>query len=81
MIISDLQYAESATETEVKGGSYYFKPVYYKPVHYKPAYNVATANASAEAYGYNTKAETFTGTKVISGHYSGAGSSSKSETW
>lgn len=86
MIISDLQHIESATETEVKGGTYYCEPVYCKPVYckpvcYKPAYNVASADASAEAYGKNTKAETSTGTLVISGQYSGSGSSSKSETW
>jgi hypothetical protein len=81
MIISDLQYIESATETEVRGGTYYCEPVYCKPVCYKPAYNVASATAGAEAFGKNTKAETSTGTKVISGQYSGSGSSSKSETW
>jgi hypothetical protein len=67
MIISDLQYIESATEIEVKGGV-------------RPAYNVAGADALAEAFGRNTKAFTYTHTLTIEGNYSGAGSSSYSES-
>jgi hypothetical protein len=71
MIIRDLQHIESATETEVKGGySYYKRP-----------YNVAAANAGAEAFGKNTKAYTSTGTLVIEGQFSGSGSSSFSESF
>jgi hypothetical protein len=72
MIISDLQHIESATETEVKGGYSYY---------YKKPYNVAAANAGAEAFGKNTKAYTSTGTLVVSGEFSGSGSSSFSESF
>ncbi|PSB08205.1 hypothetical protein C7B62_17425 [Pleurocapsa sp. CCALA 161] len=68
MIISDLQYIESATETEVKGGV-------------RPAFNQAGADALAEAFGKNTKAFTYSRTLVIEGNYSGAGSSSYSESY
>jgi hypothetical protein len=66
MIISDLQYIESATETEVQatGG----------------VFNQAGADAVAEAFGRNTKAFTYTHTLTIEGNYSGAGSSSYSES-
>jgi hypothetical protein len=74
MIISDLQYIESANETEVKGG-YGKKPVV------KPPYNLAVATASAEAFGRNTKTYTATGTLVIQGNYSGSGSESVSESF
>jgi hypothetical protein len=68
MIISDLQYIESATETEVRatGGSYF---------------NQAGATGVAEAYGRNTKAFVYTHTLTIEGNYSGAGSSSYSESY
>ncbi|NJO95525.1 MAG: hypothetical protein HC764_05340 [Pleurocapsa sp. CRU_1_2] len=66
MIISDLQYIESANETEVQatGGSYF---------------NQAGANASAQSFGKNTKAFTYTDTLTIQGQFSGAYSSSYSE--
>jgi hypothetical protein len=67
MIISDLQYIESASETEVTGG-------------WRPAYNQAGATGVAEAYGRNTKAFVYTHTLTIEGNYSGAGSSSYSES-
>jgi hypothetical protein len=70
MIISDLQHIESATETEVKGGFFVKRP-----------FNQAGAEASADAFGKNTKAFTSTGTLVIEGQYSGAGSSSYSESF
>jgi predicted phage tail protein len=73
MIISDLQHIESATETEVTGGSRYY--------YYKRPFNQAGAEASAEAFGKNTKAFTSTGTLVIEGQYSGSGSSSYSESF
>jgi hypothetical protein len=52
MIISDLQYIESATETEVKGGV-------------RPAFNQAGATGVAEAFGKNTKAFVYTHTLTI----------------
>jgi hypothetical protein len=74
MIISDLQYIESANETnetEVQGGwGYYYSP-----------YNYAQADASAEAVGYNTEAKTYTNTLVISGQFSGAKSSAISKSY
>ncbi len=73
MIISDLQYIESANETEVKGGHDWS--------YYKRAYNVAGAEGLAEAYGRNTKAFVYTHTLTIEGNYSGAGSSSYSESY
>jgi len=73
MIISDLQHIESATETEVKGG--------WGGYYYQRPYNVAEANAGAEAFGRNTKAITSTGTLVVEGQFSGSGSSSKSESF
>lgn len=73
MIISDLQYIET-TETEVEGGYGYYN-------YYKRPFNQAGANASAEAFGKNTKAFTTTGTLVIEGNYSGSGSSSYSESF
>jgi hypothetical protein len=79
MIISDLQHIESATKTKVQGGIMpggCYQPF---PVPCKPSYNVASANAGAEAFGINTKSATSTGTTVIQGKYSGSGSSSFSE--
>jgi hypothetical protein len=89
MIILDLQHIESASEVEVNGGcGYHPEPVHCepkpvcKPVCYKPSYyNVASANAGAEAFGVNTKTTTSTGTTVIQGKYSGSGSSSMSEAF
>ncbi len=58
MIINDLQYIETATETEVQGGykgynCYY--PCYYEP---KKSAN-ATSYSSADAYGKNTYTSTY----------------------
>jgi hypothetical protein len=88
MLITDLQHIESASEVEVNGGSSYCCP---PPVECKPKpicppwkpsyYNVASANAGAEAFGVNTKTATSTGTTVIQGQYSGSGSSSFSEAF
>jgi hypothetical protein len=72
MIISDLQYIESANETQVEGGGCW--------CYYKPSYNVAGAEGIAEAFGKNTKAFSYTRTLTIEGKYSGAGSSSYSES-
>jgi hypothetical protein len=66
MIISDLQYIESATETEAQA--------------VRPAFNQAGATGVAEAFGKNTKAFVYTHTLTIEGNYSGAGSSSYSES-
>jgi hypothetical protein len=68
MIISDLQYIESATETEVKGGK-------------EHAFNQAGADGLAEAFGKNTKAFAYTNTLTIEGQFSGASSSSYSESF
>jgi hypothetical protein len=79
MIISDLQHIESASEIEVNGGHGYCCPPVHcepKPKCYKPSYNVAGADASAQAFGTNTKAYTNTDTLVIEGQYSGSRSSS-----
>jgi hypothetical protein len=79
MIISDLQHIESAIEVEVNGGCGYCPPPVNcepKPKCYKPSYNVASADASAQAFGTNTKAYTNTDTLVIEGQYSGSRSSS-----
>ena len=68
MIISDLQYIESANETEVQatGGS---------------SFNQAGADGLAEAFGKNTKAFAYTSTLTIEGQFSGAASSSYSESY
>jgi hypothetical protein len=69
MIISDLQYIESVSETEEQatgGGKYY---------------NQAGADAYAQAFGKNTKAFTYTDTLVIEGQFSGAASNSYSESF
>jgi hypothetical protein len=91
MIISDLHHIESATETEVIGGGCCYDPCEpvdpckpvdpCNPIAKKRPYNVAGANAGAEAFGTNTKAYTSTGTLVIEGQYSGSGSSSFSESF
>jgi hypothetical protein len=73
MIISDLQYVESATETEVKGGGCW--------CYEKRSYNVADAGALAEAFGRNTKAFSYARTLTIEGNYSGAASGSYSESY
>jgi|GEM_PF-1563970 len=70
MIINDLQYIESANE-EVQGGSWWKRR----------AFNQAGADANAEAFGFNTKAFTRTNTLVIEGNFSGANSSSYSESF
>jgi hypothetical protein len=81
MIISDLQHIESASEIEVNGGCGYCPPdpCKPKPMCYKPSYNVAGADASAQAFGTNTKAYTNTDTLVIEGQFSGSRSSSFAE--
>jgi hypothetical protein len=73
MIISDLQHIESANNIEVQGG--------YSFDYYQRPYNVAGANAGAQAFGRNTKAFTSTDTLVIEGQFSGSSSSSSSETF
>ena len=65
MIINDLQYIESANE-EVKGGW---------------SFNQAGADADAESFGFNTKSFTTTKTLVVEGEFSGASSSSYSESF
>jgi hypothetical protein len=71
MIISDLQHIESATEIEVNGGHGWCGS-FCNP---RP-YNVAGADASAQAFGTNTNSYTNTDTLVIQGQYSGSRSSS-----
>jgi hypothetical protein len=71
MIISDLQHIESATETEVKGG--------WGGFYYPRPYNVASAEAGAEAFGTNTRTSTTTDTLVVQGQFSGSRSSSFAE--
>jgi hypothetical protein len=66
MIISDLQHIETATETEVKGGSFYWK-------------NVADASASADSFGDITYSQANTATLTIKGQFSGARSTSVSK--
>jgi len=92
MKISDIQYIESANE-EVLGGSHNDhnnngnnhnngngKPK--KPsMKKRRPFNQAGADAVAEAFGFNTKAFTKTDTLVISGEFSGASSSSYSESF
>jgi len=75
MIISDLQYIESANE-EVVGGS-----KKYKSWKKRKPFNQAGAEATAEAFGFNTKAFTKTDTLVVEGEFSGASSSSYSESF
>lgn len=75
MIISDLSYIESADNSEVEGAGYNYG--YYR----RRAFNVAGAEALAEAKGFNTKAFSSTHTLTIEGNYSGAGSSSYSESF
>jgi hypothetical protein len=67
MIIRDLQHIESATETEVKGGSFYWK-------------NVADASAEGQAFGDITYAQGNTATLTIKGQFSGAKSTSVSKS-
>jgi len=71
MKISDIQYIESTNE-EVQGGHWWH--------HHRP-FNQAGADANAEANGFNTKAFTRTNTLVIQGNFSGANSSSYSESF
>ena len=75
MIISDLQYIESAKEEVVGGTKKYSAWKYRKP------FNQAGADATAEAYGFNTKSFTKTDSLVIKGEFSGASSSSYSESF
>ncbi|MFM2311784.1 MAG: hypothetical protein RLZZ04_1060 [Cyanobacteriota bacterium] len=67
MIIRDLQHIESATETEVKGGSFYWK-------------NVADASAEGQAFGEYTYSQANTATLTIKGQFSGAASKSISKS-
>ena len=77
MIINDLQYIEAANE-EVTGAGYKgWGGWSYK----KPSYNQAGAGATAEAFGYNTKGNTFTDTLTVEGEFSGAVSRSDSESF
>jgi len=75
MIISDLQYIESANEEVLGGGKKYGSWKKRKP------FNQAGAEATAEAFGFNTKAFTKTDTLVVKGEFSGAYSSSYSESF
>jgi hypothetical protein len=77
MIISDLQHIESATEIEVNGGmaSCCYPSNWCGGYNPRP-YNVASADASAQAFGTNTNSYTNTDTLVIQGQYSGSRSSS-----
>jgi hypothetical protein len=74
MIISDLQHIESATEIEVNGGTGW-GCCYYPS---RP-YNVASADASAQAFGTNTRTGTYTDTLAIQGQFSGSRSGSFAE--
>ncbi|NJK57002.1 MAG: hypothetical protein HC939_13825, partial [Pleurocapsa sp. SU_5_0] len=67
----------SANNSEVEGAGYGYRHGYYR----RRAFNVAGAEALAEAKGFNTKAFTSTHTLVIEGNYSGSGSSSYSESF
>ena len=77
MIISDLQYIESANEEVVGGTKKYVISAWKK----RKPFNQAGADAVAEAYGYNTKSFTKTDTLVVKGEFSGAYSSSYSESF
>jgi hypothetical protein len=88
MNISNLQHIESANEIEVNGGfaagCRCFDPSY--PIRrgsspYGRSYNVASANASAQAFGKNTRTFTFTETFVIQGQYSGSRSIAYAEAF
>jgi hypothetical protein len=57
MIISDLQYIESADNSEVQGGSYYHD-YYYR-------YRSANANADASAKAFGNKTNAYTNTYAI----------------
>ena len=74
MIINDLQYIESANE-EVTGGKWGYYGSWKQP------FNQAGADADAEAFGFNTKSFTKTKTLVVEGEFSGASSSSYSESF
>jgi len=80
MIISDLQYIESANE-EVLGGTSKKKKPSKPSMKKRRPFNQAGADAVAEAFGFNTKAFTKTDTLVIEGEFSGASSSSYSESF
>jgi hypothetical protein len=80
MILSDLQHIESATEIEVNGGmAACCYPSNWCGGYQPRPYNVASADASAQAFGTNTKAYTNTDTLVIEGQFSGSRSSSFAE--
>jgi hypothetical protein len=81
MIISDLQHIESATEIEVNGGfaAGGCYPSYCGGTYNPRPYNVANADAGAQAFGTNTRTGTFTDSLVIQGQFSGSRSSSFAE--
>jgi hypothetical protein len=84
MVISDLQHIESATKTEVQGGcrrwwcpsgNMIFRPSSIDPL----SYNVAGAEAGAQAFGTNTITSTTTDTLAIQEQFSGSDSGSFAE--
>jgi hypothetical protein len=78
MIISDLQYIESANESEVQGaGGKYYSYDYKKPKYIAPK-AVAEAGATAEAVGKNTYTATGTETVAVAGVFSSSSSGSLS---
>ena len=79
MIINDLQYIESANES-VQGGSWKDGYGSWKKPAPQP-FNQAGADADAESFGFNTKSFTTTKTLVVEGEFSGASSSSYSESF
>jgi hypothetical protein len=90
VIISDLQYVESATENDVQGGNH--RPngnsanrataVGLPDVFGSLSlYNEARAEAVAQAFGTNTRTFTTTDTLVIQGQFSGSSSSSFAEAF
>jgi hypothetical protein len=81
MIISDLQHIESATEIEVNGGmaAGCCYPRNWCGGYQPRPYNVASADASAQAFGTNTKTGTYTDTLAIQGQFSGSRSGSFAE--
>lgn len=76
VIISDLQYIESVTETEVQGGC---RSCGRGPTGGRKPCNTAIAEAGAKAFGTFTTTSTTADTLVIQGQFSGSGSSSLAE--
>jgi hypothetical protein len=89
VIISNLQYIESVTETGVQGGRWSPrppKPQAPKPAYFDPTfgfdpstYNAAGAEAASQAFGSSTITSTTTDTLAIQGQFSGSYSSSFAE--